>query len=792
MNGAARQWPLLELSRAGNDGEWDERAPVSQPGKDRVVMWLRHLGFDSLRRLASEVLPAGKAGPITRRRRAPRLLPIGEPLEARVVLDGSIATYTWIGAGDGKSFNDPNNWSHLDIGGPYGGIGITGVPTPGSNLYFPPASTLPANSPTTINFNSTYPSFPVNLLTIADSYTFTGNGVTTNGGIVVVNPPTGKASVVDLLLSNVTMNRQSSYYVQGSATLEIGSPTDLTGVQLVHQGGVMMQGGGLLDISTQDIVDPQFNFAPQTFEVAQGTVLMGTSTDFTTSILQVDRGGELDVADNAAVKIGSLSGAGSVDLQGTTAANDTTSLAIHTPGGESDTFTGPVVGTGQLALTGPGTLTLGSIDLGGQGSVSVQDGTLDMAGPLSAGSIVVYQLGTLGGLGSWTFSGPATFQAGSTFDVTLNGLVPGSQSTQLVSGDSTSGINLGNSRLAGSVSYEYQAGDQFTIASAPVVQGVFQNVAAGQVLLGNNIPFAVTYSGRSVTLTALQSMSSTRLNSSGGPSHPGQPVTFTASVGTRTAAVTGGTVSFEENGAVVATEPVSASGTATFTTTTLPLGTTSVVAVFGGVANILGSTSGPVAQQVVPYTTMTAVSSSTNPSRIRQPVTLTATVTADGMAVTSGTVHFTRGSQLLGNAALGPGGTASITIASLPRGDARIQAAFTGNPEDYGSVSPIFVQAVAKYDTATTLAARRVTRPNGRIREALLASVDALGAAGVVPMGKVLFRRNGRVIGRARLVGGTATILLPMHLPARGRFVAQYQASKNFGPSRSPVLFLPA
>ncbi|MHB1558266.1 MAG: Ig-like domain-containing protein [Isosphaeraceae bacterium] len=756
------------------------------------MKWLGHLGFGWLRRPVATGPADARGGGRRRPRRAPRLLPIGEPLEARVVLDGSIATYTWIGAGDGKSFNDPNNWSHLDVGGPYGGVGITGVPTPGSNLYFPPAPTLPANSPTTINFNSSYPSFPVNLLTVADSYTFTGNGITTNGGIVVVNPPTGTASVVDLLLSNVTMNRQSSYYVQRSATLEIGSPTDLIGVQLVHQGGVVMQGGGLLDISTQDIVDPQFNFAPQTFEVAQGTVLMSTSTDFTTSILQVDRGGALDVADNAAVKIGSLSGAGSVDLQGTTAANDQTSLAIHTPGSESDTFTGAVVGMGQLALTGPRTLTLGSIDLGGQGSVSVQDGTLDLAGPISAGSIVVYQLGTLGGLGSWAFSGPATFQAGSTFDVTLNGLVPGSQSTRLVSGDSTTGINLGNSRLAGSVSYEYQAGDQFTIANAPVVQGVFQNVASGQVLLGNNIPFAVTYSGTSVTLTALQSMSSTRLASSGGPSHPGQPVTFTASVGTRTAPVTGGTVSFEENGAIVATVPVSASGTATFTTTSLPLGTTSVVAVFGGVGNVLGSTSGSVAQQVVPYTTATAVSSSMNPSRIRQAVTLTATVTADGMPVTSGTVHFTRGSQLLGTAALGPGGTASLTIASLPRGDVRIQAAFTGNPEDFGSVSPIFVQAVAKYDTATMLAVRSVTRPNGRIREALIASVDAIGAAGVVPAGKVLFRRYGRVIGRARLAGGTAILFLPKHVPARGRFVAQYQASQDFGASRSPVRILPA
>ena len=92
------------------------------------------------------------------------------------------------------------------------------------------------------------------------------------------------------------------------------------------------------------------------------------------------------------------------------------------------------------------------------------------------------------------------------------------------------------------------------------------------VLLGNNIPFSVTYSSTAVTLTALQSETTTQLSSSGSPTNPGQPVTFTATVSTRTAPVTGGTVSFMQGGTVLATEPVTAAGTATYTTTSLPLG----------------------------------------------------------------------------------------------------------------------------------------------------------------------------------------------------------------------------
>ena len=66
-------------------------------------------------------------------------------------------------------------------------------------------------------------------------------------------------------------------------------------------------------------------FSLQTFEVAGGTVTLGTSMDFSNSLFQVDPGSSLDLADGAAVKVGSLSGSGTVDLEGTGAAGDQTS-----------------------------------------------------------------------------------------------------------------------------------------------------------------------------------------------------------------------------------------------------------------------------------------------------------------------------------------------------------------------------------------------------------------------------------------------------------------------------------
>ncbi len=91
-----------------------------------------------------------------------------------------------------------------------------------------------------------------------------------------------------------------------------------------------------------------------------------------------------------------------------------------------------------------------------------------------------------------------------------------------------------------------------------------------------------------------------------------------------------------------------------------------------------------------------------------------------------------------------------------------------------------FIQAVNRAGTATTLAATRA-QIRGIGREVLVAAVDAIGLVGVNPAGTVLFRRNGRVIGRIGLVGGTAGLVLPKRTSGRGRFAASFQGNARFG-----------
>ena len=718
-------------------------------------------------------------------KRARRSRPCGELLEGRSLLSVAATTYIWTALGDGTSFNDPTNWTHV---GPFGGgVGVTGVPSIGSNLQFPSFAQLPVGSSTTINFNGNYGTLAFGAINIGDSYTFQGNGIAIDGGILVSNPQYRPPTIATINLSSLDLGRQAVIATPAGSSLTIGSTTTPTGLQLTLQGGVFKLGDGQLNLDTQVVSDPRTLTSLQTFEVGGGTVTLGTSSNYSNSLFQVDAGANFDVADGASIQVGSLSGAGTVDLQGTGATGDATALTAFTPVAEADTLSGSVIGAGTFTMQGNGTLSLGGIGLGPTSGVDVVLGTLDVNGSIGAGSLQV-GTGTFGGLGSWLFSGAIAFQGGSTFQVTLDGLAPGAQSTQLTSG-STTGIDLGSSTLTGSVNYEYQAGDRFTIATAPVIQGTFQNIVGGRVLLGNNVPFAVSESGNSVVLTAEQSETSTRLFTSGSPSHPGQPVTFTAVVSTRTQPVGVGTVLFEQGNTVLATVPVSG-GTASFTTADLPLGDTTVTAVYTGSGNILGSTSGSALQAVVPYSTVTTLSGSPNPRSFHQPLTLTATVTADGTPVASGTITFVVGKTVLGVVPLGANGTAQLTTAALPRRMARIQAIFGGNVDDYGSVSVPYVQEVARAATSITMTTATRLDARGRPHAILTASVVAVGLPEVEPVGVVVFRRNGEVIGRRRLVGGIASIGLAPGKMARGRFVASFLGNTRYLGGAS-VLVLP-
>jgi uncharacterized delta-60 repeat protein len=98
-----------------------------------------------------------------------------------------------------------------------------------------------------------------------------------------------------------------------------------------------------------------------------------------------------------------------------------------------------------------------------------------------------------------------------------------------------------------------------------------------------------------------QAPTTTALASSANPSLSGQSVTFTATVSTAGSAAPTGTVSFLDGTTLLGTGTLSTANgvtTATFTTTTLAVGTHSITAVYGGDSNDMGSTSASLSQVV--------------------------------------------------------------------------------------------------------------------------------------------------------------------------------------------------
>jgi hypothetical protein len=168
-----------------------------------------------------------------------------------------------------------------------------------------------------------------------------------------------------------------------------------------------------------------------------------------------------------------------------------------------------------------------------------------------------------------------------------------------------------------------------------------------------------------------------------------------------------GTTSFQECGE---NAPGFKTACATFGTSTLPHGQSSVTAQYSGDASYAGSTSAPIAISVI-YPTQTAITSSTTTVLQGQNVTFTAQVTGEqaGTAIT-GTVQFVSnspGTVVICNAvALSASGQATCTTSSLSPGLDSVYATYSGDSNYAPSGSSIVAVTV---NNAFTISANPMT-----------------------------------------------------------------------------------
>ena len=156
------------------------------------------------------------------------------------------------------------------------------------------------------------------------------------------------------------------------------------------------------------------------------------------------------------------------------------------------------------------------------------------------------------------------------------------------------------------------------------------------------------------------------------------PVTFTATVPNGAT----GTVTFYDNGVSIGTGTVTA-GVATYTTSTLSVGTHPISATYGGDTNYssVSTTTATNVSQVISLGTATvAISGAPNPSTYGGSVLMTIIVTGQNGVIPTGSVTLMDGTTALGSALpLDGTGKATSSVSTLTAGDHKITATYSGD-----------------------------------------------------------------------------------------------------------------
>jgi hypothetical protein len=275
---------------------------------------------------------------------------------------------------------------------------------------------------------------------------------------------------------------------------------------------------------------------------------------------------------------------------------------------------------------------------------------------------------------------------------TISGTLSG---TPIRTGVYVGAVNItlkGTDTLSGlaSFSYKIDSGSFFTKSGTSAYFSV--STPGSHTVSFYDTDVAGNHSTTSSLSFLIEAPTTTSIASSANPSVLGEAITISTLVSGANGAPTG-TVQLKSGTTVLQTGTLSA-GKASFTISTLPVGTTSLVVAYLGDANHLASTS-PVLSQVVnasKSTSSTAISSSANPSTHGQTVTFTGTVTSP-KGIPTGTVQLKQGTTTIGSATLASG-KVFIHTSSLPVGTSKMTFVYLGDATHTGSTSPILSQVV--------------------------------------------------------------------------------------------------
>jgi len=243
------------------------------------------------------------------------------------------------------------------------------------------------------------------------------------------------------------------------------------------------------------------------------------------------------------------------------------------------------------------------------------------------------------------------------------------------------------------------------------------------------------------------------LTSSLNPSIAGDNVIFTVKVSGVGAVIPTGTVTFTDGTTTLGTATLDGTGSGSFQTESLAVGTHNMKASYAGDKNY-ASTSGSLIQTVQSANTQISLTASANPATYRIPLALVATITSNGISAT-GSVTFTDGGVAIGSAVLSAGGVATLSISTLAPGSHSIVANYGGDGKASASVSSPLTVVVKQ---TTTLALASNSNPAQTL--APIAFTATVTNAGIgQPTGTVTFTDGATQLGVITLNASGAAIL---------------------------------
>ena len=350
------------------------------------------------------------------------------------------------------------------------------------------------------------------------------------------------------------------------------------------------------------------------------------------------------------------------------------------PDGETVTFKNgsAVIGTGMTA-SGNATFSTSSLQAGNDPITALYTGDANFSSSTGTLTQTVNQAATTTSVSSST--NPSSINQSITFIAAIS-----------------------PSNATGTVQFAIDGtnfGSPVSISNGSAVSPATSSLSAGTHVINATYSGDSNYTGSTGTLSqTVGANTTTSIYSSLNPSTYGNTVTFTANITSSGGSIPNGeTVTFK-NGTVVLGTGTTSSGNATFSISSLSVGTSSITAVYVGDANFTASTSSALAQNVNQAASTAAVTSSLNPSTSGQSVTFTATISPSSA---TGTVQFTIDGTNFGSPVTVSGGSAaSPSISSLSVGSHTIDAVYGGD-SNYAASTGTLYQTVNRASTTTAI-----------------------------------------------------------------------------------------